>query len=158
MQTIFLYSMMLLLFFLLAKNLKNVSIVVGLWFCFYGVVGNQLAVIVNDGKMPVFMDKISDDDRVILRSSTRHVEGDSRTRFKFLSDIIHLEYLDRVLSIGDILMMIAIIIPGIGYAVRLQSNKGYFFQKNVLISLPVAFCAMITGVFVAIVQYYRLTT
>jgi predicted tellurium resistance membrane protein TerC len=157
MQAIFLYSMMLLLFFLLAKSLKNMTIIVGLWLCFYGVVGNQLVVTANGGKMPVYMENVSDEDRIMLRSSVRHTEGDSHTRFRLLSDIIHIEHWDRVVSIGDVLMIIAVVVPGIGYAVRLRNNMGYFFDNNAKISLPVAFCAMITGIIVAIVQYHQIT-
>lgn len=155
MDMIFFYSMALLLFFLLAQNIKNTAVVFGLWLIFCGIVGNQLVVVTNNGRMSVFVEDVSHENRIALQNSTRHQEGGDQTRFKLLADIIDIERLERIVSIGDILMTMAVVLPCIGYIMRLRRHKGRFFEKNLPISYPIALCALMTSIAIAILQYYR---
>lgn len=153
METIFFYSMALLLFFFLVQQIKNAAIVIGLWIIFCGIVGNQMVVTANKGRMPVFIENISAENRIALQGSTRHQQGDDQTRLKILSDRIVIGKLDRFVSIGDIVMTIALVVPIIGYIMRLRANRGRFWEKNVTLSYPIVFCAMMTGIIAMIAQY-----
>jgi hypothetical protein len=154
MEMIFFYSMALLLFFFLVQQIKNTAIVIGLWIILCGIVGNQMVVIANKGRMPVFIDNISAENRIALQGSLRHQEGGDHTRLKILSDVVTIKRLERIVSIGDIAMTLALIVPLLGYIMRFRANRGRFLEKNVTLSYPIVFCAMIAGIIAMIAQYW----
>ena len=74
---------------------------------FTGILGNQVAVTSNGGRMPVFIEDVSVSTQFDLVQSKRHVLGTEDTTYKFLSDIIEVKgkNITQVLSVGDICML-----------------------------------------------------
>jgi hypothetical protein len=90
--------------FLILKYKLYISSILGSLSIFIGTGLNKAAIMVNDGKMPVFptFSYITGyaNPRVFEKVNGLHVLGSEVTRFKFLTDIIDLGY--SILSIGDI--------------------------------------------------------
>lgn len=143
-MNIVLLFFLLLLFYLLAREIKSTIFVVALWVCFLGIFGNQLVVGVNHGRMPVFLEKISAENHAALARSSRHQEGTIHTKLRVLSDTIFLKKYGNVVSVGDILIFCAIFVPAI-FLVRWDVKRNVnFFDKTVPLSYTVGAVALCT--------------
>ncbi|PID52262.1 MAG: hypothetical protein CR972_03185 [Candidatus Moraniibacteriota bacterium] len=110
-EKIWLTFFLLLLFFALVQIVKSRACFFAIYFVLLGSFSNVLVSHVNGGKMPVFFDHVSSHyvDRVI--ESDRHQNGNDDTKLAFLSDIIVLNKIGHIISVGDVLIFLALITP-----------------------------------------------
>lgn len=77
-----------------------------------GVILNALVIVSNGGRMPVDLEaaRVANVDVSSLQAGTdaKHLEIGPGTRLGFLGDVIPLPVLDRVISVGDIAILLGI--------------------------------------------------
>lgn len=149
MEQYILFAFALILLFACVRETKSKIIVCALWFIFLGILGNQVVVGVNGGRMPVFMESNEPIE------SSRHQRGGEHTKLKILGDFIPVESIESIVSIGDVLITLAVGIPILWCWVRMRKHDVGFFKKTIPISYPVAFLAMTTSLFLCYVILHR---
>lgn len=144
-----------LLMFVGTKALKSWAVTVAFWLLLFGVFCNQVVITVNGGRMPVFLENsILPENSTFLGQSPTHQMGDEHTKLKFLSDTIYIKPLDSVVSVGDIALCLAVLLPMVWCVVSLCVRRVRFFEKKLTVSFPVAFFAMVTSLLVLSVTCY----
>lgn len=111
------------------KRIKKTEKLINLFFIGYliillfvaGLLCNALAITNNGGKMPVQLKYLShiDGSSVYSYSNDKHFgfKDKEDINYYYLSDIIHIESLHTVYSIGDILMYVGIFLIVIHYII-----------------------------------------
>jgi hypothetical protein len=101
-------AMLLLLLFAVAWRIKKWSVTLFVWAILLGITGNQTVVLLNDGRMPVFLEKETEESRYYLQKSATHQIGTPETQLKQLSDVYNIQVHNEthVLSAGDLVMLL----------------------------------------------------
>ena len=98
---------------------------IGSGFVFAGTLLNKVAMVANEGKMPVFpsLTKLTGyfRENMFDQYSTIHVLGSANTKLKFLCDVLDTGY--SILSVGDLLIRVFVVLI-LFYALQhLQGEK-----------------------------------
>lgn len=106
-EYVLLISFLVVLAFFLFETKSWIS-VIAVWLVFLGNLFNQIAVMANGGKMPVFLPHDSDVLKLSVLASPYHTLGDTMTRFAIFSDWIDIPQLDATASIGDVFIVLSL--------------------------------------------------
>ncbi|MBW6463306.1 MAG: DUF5317 family protein [Bacillota bacterium] len=106
---LYMLSFLLLLVFIIMQKLQTGIILIGI-----GILLNLVVITANQGKMPVDTSRLPDNVAAELAAGTMspfHTVSDEKTNLSLLGDWIPVWYKDnRLLSIGDILLALGVII------------------------------------------------
>lgn len=154
-NNIYLTIFLLVLLSILVLEIKNKALIVVIAFCLMGASANCIAKNLNQGRMPVFFEQMSQADRVFLINSRTHRVGDDKTQFMFLTDIFYVKYNDSVCSIGDFLITFSFASAVAWCVIRCKNiSKKSFLKKTGEISHAMVFMAMVTVWGVVVLSYY----
>lgn len=155
MKFLIVLNLLLVLLGFLVLLLQSRIVTLALWVILLGILGNQVAVVANGGKMPVAEGSIPIEIRQLEMSATHQLVTET-TRYKALVDFIHVQPLESVLSVGDILITCAVVLPSLwGIRRFLRHKKRNFFEKNRPLSYSVAFLSVLTPFLAIFLEYWK---
>lgn len=136
---IIVYASMMLLLVILSTIMKRKIIFVTIGAVLLGVSCNAFVVKTNDGKMPVFIENMSEHTKADLRTAPRHQAGTVNTKHAYLADFIALKKTQSIYSPGDVSMTLGPIVLALSvllqivYTLRYEGVMG-FIRNNQPIS------------------------